>query len=216
VLHLFQLPQDRLERFTNKVHLPPYQGQGKFDTDASIGTSTTTSLYYRYHVSKMTKSHTKKQATGECLRARGTNTEQRSRTSPLLLPVECKVRHKVCCTLWQDAKYDILYVILCGRPYVDDINLCRTLWQALRRRVHPARMYVTLAREGNFYYYVRMSYRESTKYVQTSPKIPNNYYYVALIVKSSTVIKNLLFHINCSVLYGKLLVLCSLDLSPTI
>ena len=65
-------------------------------------------------------------------------------------------------------------------------TLCRTLWQALRRRVHPARMYVTLAREGNFYY-VRMSYRESTKYEQTSPKIPNNYYYVALIVKSSTV-----------------------------
>jgi hypothetical protein len=29
-------------------------------------------------------------------------------------------------------------------------------------------------------------------------------------------IKNLLFHINCSVLYSKLLVLCSLDLSPTI
>jgi hypothetical protein len=49
-------------------------------------------------------------------------------------------------------------------------------------------MYVTLAGEGNFYY-VRMSYRESTKYVQTSPKIPNNYYYVALIVKSSTVFR---------------------------
>jgi hypothetical protein len=104
-----------------------------------------------------------------------------------LLSLYQKVRHKVCRTLWQDATYDILaYVILCGRPYVDDITLCRTLWQALRRRVHPARMYVTLAGEGNFYY-VRMSYRESTKYVQTSPKIPNNYYYVALIVKSSTV-----------------------------
>jgi hypothetical protein len=26
-----------------------------------------------------------------------------------------KIRHTLCSTLWQEAKYDILYVVLCGR-----------------------------------------------------------------------------------------------------